>query len=331
MGICNQVNAFFDLIPTPVRLFENDGQGMFHEITSQVGLDKRLGFPMGIDWGNWRGSWRNAEMLVSNLGANTFAGPEGTSHPHWLYELKDGVYRDIHAKTGISDSLPFGWGTAMPDLDNDGDADAILVGDLVQFTYPTGTFPPGTGFPLFQNPGYVWQNQRGRAVISQTLALAGENLPVHGSGGIAYGDLDQDGNVDFVVGGATIPEPTPSFGPLKHFRNPGTACKNRKWLEVGLRSTSGNIFGVGASITVRRAGKPQMKRIYAGSSFASTSSRFVHFGFKTKKEEALVEISWPGGECELFGDVKLNQRVELVEGTGCRVRPKDMDDDAGEQ
>ena len=123
----------------------------------------------------------------------------------------------------------------------------------------------------------------------------------------AFGDIDQDGDVDVVV--------TNNNGPARLLLNEAGA-KNH-WLAVRLEGVASNREGIGARIAVLRTGeKPLWRRAHRDGSYLSSSDVVTYFGLGQKTEMEGVGVVWPNGRRELFRSLKADSRVTLREGTG---------------
>src|SRR5206468_4741834 len=105
--------------------------------------------------------------------------------------------------------------------------------------------------------------------------------------GCAFGDFDNDGDVDVLV--ANLNEP-PSL-----LRN--DVSGNGHWLKVLLVGTQSNRSAIGARVIARYGGRAQAQEVTAQSSFYSANDRRLHFGLGAASLADLT-IRWPGGATE---------------------------------
>ena len=133
----------------------------------------------------------------------------------------------------------------------------------------------------------------------------------HTSRGCAFGDFDNDGDVDIVV--ANMNEP-PSL-----LRN--DVSGGGHWLKVLLVGTQSNRSAIGARVTARYGGRTQAQEVTAQSSFYSVNDRRLHFGLGAASA-AELSVRWPRGAVENIGAVDADQLVVIREGAGIIRRQK---------
>jgi hypothetical protein len=124
--------------------------------------------------------------------------------------------------------------------------------------------------------------------------------------GAAYGDFDNDGDLDLVV--------TANNGPARLFRNEGAT---NHALRVTLVGSSSNRSAVGARVrVVRLSGSPVAAMVKTGSSYLSQSELPLTFGLGTTTRVGGIEVTWPNGRSERLPGVAGDQSVTIVEGKG---------------
>ena len=129
----------------------------------------------------------------------------------------------------------------------------------------------------------------------------------HCSRGCAFGDFDNDGDVDILI--VNLNEP-PSL-----LRN--DLAGNQNWLKVKLEGVKSNRSAIGATVLVRYGGKVQAQAVLSQSSFYSCNDPRLHFGLGAFKT-ADIEVRWPNGVVEQFPRVTSNQWLKLREGSGTK-------------
>ena len=192
------------------------------------------------------------------------------------------------------------WGTGFADLDNNGWPDLAVVTGSV---YPEieAQFKE---YPL-DTPRFVFRNL-GNGRFEELVEEAGPGIAArHCSRGCAFGDFDNDGDVDMVV--VNLNEP-PSL-----LRN--DVSGNFNWLKVFLIGTKSNRSAIGSRVLARYGGKVQAQSVMAQSSFYSVNDRRLHFGLGTNTH-ADLEIYWTNGLVERFPKIACNQLVTITEIKG---------------
>ncbi len=285
--------------PTPFTLYRNNGDLTFTDVTNQAGLNVP-GLWMGLALGD-----------IDNDGDidfySTSTGTLNGLHHALMRNNGDGSYTNIATASGVA-VFEFGWGTTLQDFDNDGDLDLYLVGALPLFA----AIGPGAG-----NPGRLFWNDGTGNYIEDTTAT-GINLSLKYTSGLASGDYDGDGFVDFVVmnspwsaGGITVTDGTPVL-----LRNQGNRNNSITLKLIGKKS---NRSAIGAFITIKSGSRIQVREIRAGASMASNESPWPTIGIRNKKS-AKVTVTWPSGRTEKFSHVKAGKLTTLKEGKGKKVK-----------
>ena len=130
--------------------------------------------------------------------------------------------------------------------------------------------------------------------------------------GCAFGDFDNDGNIDVVVN--TVND----FPQLLH----SSSSTGNNWIKVRTIGTKSNRSSIGARLTcvTRPAGesKPhqQIDEVRSGGSYISQNDLRIHFGLGKAEKVNLLEIRWPSGQIDTLKDVRANQQIFVKEGEG---------------
>ncbi|MGA7572627.1 MAG: CRTAC1 family protein [Terriglobales bacterium] len=212
-----------------------------------------------------------------------------------------GNFEDVTAQAGLASERRFiNWGTCLLDLDNDGNPDIITVA--------------GTVYPELE-PIYPKYPRRGPRIVFRNLgngrfAELGEEtgpgiLAKHCSRGVAFGDFDNDGDIDVVIMNQNEP---PSL-----LRNDSPPANH--WLKVRLEGTKSNRSAIGGRVLVHYAGKVQAQEVMSQSSYLSANDPRLHFGLGAEKT-ADIEVHWPLGAVDTFKGIAADQLVMIREGSG---------------
>ena len=280
---------------TPSQLFHHRGDGKFEEVGLESGLavneDGREQAGMGIAIGDFDTDGK-LDVLKTHFAEDTAALYRNTGHLN---------FDDVTLPSGLGVETRFvSWGDGIADLDNDGLPDIFWVTGStfpeVERKHPE--FPHKTPRVLFRNLG------GGR--FEELLEGAGEAIgEAHASRGVAFGDFDNDGDVDILI--MNINEP-PSL-----LRNDVSGSGH--WLKVKLVGTHSNKSAIGAVVTAIYGGRRQSQAVMASSGYLSCNDRRLHFGIGTAGA-ADLEIAWPNGVHETLKGLRADRLYTVKEGAG---------------
>jgi hypothetical protein len=212
-------------------------------------------------------------------------------------------FRDQSALSGIGPaSLPYtGWGTAWFDFDNDGWLDNLAVNGTIIALEGRGDrrFPYDQRKLLFRNLGGArFEPVATRAGAAFELSEAGR--------GAAFGDVDNDGDVDVLVGN--------NSGSVRLLVN--NIGNRQHWLGLRLMGISGRDM-LGARVTVvRKGGTSLWRRARADGSYGSANDPRVLVGLGSSAERPTVRVRWPDGRVEEWGEVAIDRWTTLRQGSG---------------
>jgi hypothetical protein len=219
--------------------------------------------------------------------------------PALYRNLGKGMFEDVGMAAGLGvQNRHVEWGSGMPDLDNDG---------LPDIFYVTGNVYPEIESVLpeypHRGPRVVFRNRDG-ARFDDVTAQSGPGVASRSSSrGAAFGDVDNDGDVDVLVMNMNEPPSLLING----------AARGNKWLMLQLRGTTSNRAAIGATVIVRAGGHRQARAILSQSSYYSHDDLRVHVGLGSAAVADEVEIRWPSGATQRLENVRANQVLKVVE------------------
>jgi enediyne biosynthesis protein E4 len=225
--------------------------------------------------------------------------------PALYRNLGKGMFEDVAMAAGLgAQNRHVEWGSGMPDLDNDG---------LPDIFYVTGNVYPEieTVLPEYphRGPRVVFRNLDG-ARFNDVTAVSGPGVGArHSSRGAAFGDVDNDGDVDVLV--MNMNEP-PSL--LINEATAATAASGANhWLMIQLEGTRSNRSAIGATVIVRAGARRQARVVLSQSSYYSHDDLRVHIGLGSAAAANEVEVRWPSGEVQRLEHVKADQILKIRE------------------
>jgi hypothetical protein len=279
----------------PNLLFKNRKDGTFVEegLISGAALssDGRPQAGMGVDAGDSNGDGL-PDLIVTNF-----------SHDYnTLYENGPaGVFTDRSYATGIATTAgPFlGWGVKLADFDNDGRLDVFIANGHV---YPE-VDKHGLG-TRYHQPRQLFLNE-GKRFRHVTKEIGGALVVEKSSRGAAFGDVDNDGDIDVLV---VNMNDTPTL-----LRN--DTPRARHWITLRLVGAKSNRDAIGAKVIVEAAGRRQTTSIRGDGSYLSHSDMRAHFGLGEATMVNRIEIRWPSGVVQNVEALAVDQFYVVKEGT----------------
>jgi hypothetical protein len=292
----------------PNLLWMNEQNGRFRNtaLLSGAGLNS-LGSAegsMGVDAGDFDNDG-DEDLFVTNLPGetNTLYVNDGSGH-----------FEDRTATAGLAiPSLPHtGFGTAWFDFDNDGWLDLVVANGAVRIVESLARaadpFPLHERNQLFRNLG------TGR--FEEVTARAGAVFELSEvSRGAAFGDVDNDGDVDVLI--------TNNNGPARLLIN--RVGQRNRWLGLRLIGGAEPRDMLGARVGVfRDKGPPLWRRARADGSYASANDPRVVVGLGNAETVRRVRVVWPSGRVEDWSDIAAGRWITLKEGSGVRASPSGL-------
>jgi hypothetical protein len=280
---------------TPSKLFRNTRDGCFVEQGLENGValsdDGMEQAGMGVAVGdlNLNG---NLDIVKTH-----FAG----DRPAVYINDDRGEFRDDVLRAGLGVETRFiSWGVGIEDLDNDGSPDIFWATGGI---YPELRHDPNEPY---DTPRILFRNL-GNGRFEELAKEGGPGvMALHCSRGCAFGDFDNDGDIDILIVNRNEP---PSL-----LRNNVTGANH--WIKVQLKGTKSNRSAIGARVTVHYGNKIQAKEVLAQSSYLSVNDRRLHFGLGSAAAQVGVQVRWPIGSVETFASVPLDHLIQITEGSG---------------
>jgi hypothetical protein len=279
---------------TPNYLYRNDGKGRFTDVSFESGTavsgDGGEMAGMGVAVCDFNHSGRFS-IHVTN-----FENQNNT-----LYR-NDGnfSFTDVSFDAGIGVvTVPYlGWGTGCIDLNNDGWSDLFVVNGHV---YPqVDSLKAGA---KYRQPKFVFLNlHNGR--FAEVSGSAGPALTIpQPSRGAAFGDLDNDGDIDVVVENID--------GAPLILRN--DQDNRNHWIAFQLTGTHSNRLALGARVKVMAGSVEQIDEVRSGGSYLSQNDLRLHFGLGSATKADRVDIRWPSGQTDTLTNLAADQMYSISE------------------
>ena len=280
---------------SPSLLFMNNHDGTFREEALARGLAVS-------------GDGQELGAMGVGLGDYNLDGHSDVFRTHFQLQAS-GLYRssgkgefdDVSIAAGIGSERRFvSWGAGIVDLDNDGLPDLFCV---------TGNVYPGLErtLPKFpaRGPAILFRNLGNGKFVQMGEDAGPAMMARHISRGCAFGDFDNDGDLDILIMNQNEP---PSL--LRNDAPPGN-----HWLKIRLEGTKSNRSAIGARVVVRYGSRVQVQERLSQSSYLSANDPRLHFGLGSSLICSL-DVHWPSGLVEKYTAIKADQLLHLREGKG---------------
>jgi enediyne biosynthesis protein E4 len=287
---------------TASALYQNKHNGKFVDIGMESGCslsaDGKPQAGMGVSAGDYDLDG-NLDIVKTNFAGDT---------PSLYRNLGGSTFEDTTFAAGLGRHTQFlGWGCGFFDMDNDGWPDILICNGHV---YPeVEQLKTEAGYPQQK---LLYKNLRNGKFEDVSLqAGLGITVPV-ASRGCAFGDYDNDGDIDVVVN--TVND----FPQLLRCESSG----RNNWLKVRTIGAKSNRSGIGARLRCVTQppdeSKPhsQIDEVRSGGSYISQNDLRVHFGIGKAEKVDLLEIRWPSGQVDTLKDIQPNQLIFVKEGQG---------------
>jgi hypothetical protein len=281
---------------SPSALYRNNHDGTFTDVAVTAGCaysqDGKPQAGMGVGIGDYD---RNGTMDIFKT---NFAGDTST-----LYANSGrGFCEDKTFASGIGTNTRWlGWGCAFVDFANSGWLDLFLANghvypEVVQLKTEAG----------YRQRKVVYRNLQNGRFEDVTERLGAPATTPKAARGAAFGDYDDDGDVDVVINNV---HDAPDL-----YRVDSDPANH--WLTVKLIGTRSNRSAIGARVRCTAGGATQVQEVRGGGSYMSQNDLRVHFGLGAAARVERLEVRWPNGLEERWSDLAIDHIVTLKEGSG---------------
>ena len=283
------------------RLYRNNGDGTFTDVAMELGVVEPIDSFATWFWDYNNDGWLDLFVAgygsdIGDVAADYLGLPNDGARPRLYKNDGAGGFIDVTRELGLH-RVHLTMGANFGDLDNDGFPDIYL----------------GTGAPVFDAlaPNIAYRNNDGEGFVDVTFSGGFGHLQK--GHGIAFGDLDRDGDQDVFaqIGG---------FYPGDRFsnalyENPG---HDNRWISIRLIGVESNSAAIGSRIRVELEMKSESRAVYAhvnsGGSFGASSLE-QEIGLGRTRRIISLEVYWPtSGTRQVFHDVPLDSFIEVREG-----------------
>jgi enediyne biosynthesis protein E4 len=282
---------------TPNYLYRNDGNGHFADVSfasgTAVAADGAEMAGMGVAVCDYNHSGRFS-IHVTNF--------EDQNNSLYRNDGNLSFVEDAYAAGIGTATVPYlGWGTGCVDLDNDGWPDVFVVNGHV---YPqVDSLRVGA---KYKERKLVFLNQHD-GTFQDVSELVGPALATpQASRGAAFGDLDNDGDLDVVVENI-------DGAPLV-LRN--ISGNQKHWVTLELIGGKSNRLAIGSKVKAVAGNLVQVDEVRSGGSYLSQSDLRIHFGLGEAEKLNRVEIRWPSGRTETLQSLAADRFYMIKEGEG---------------
>ncbi len=281
---------------TPSILYRNNRDGTFTDVAVESGVayseDGREQAGMGLATADYDGDGKLD--IVKTLFADEM--------PALYRNAGNGTFSDMAVAAGLHEvTQHIQWGAGLVDFDNDGWPDLFYaVGNLFPRVERYNPRYP------YRGPRFLFQNKRDGSFANITADCGPGLTTVHSSRGCAFGDFDNDGDMDVLV--MNMNEP-PSL-----IR--ADVSTGNRWLKVKLAGVESNRTAIGARVDLRAGARRQSQEVQSQSSYYSVNDLRLHFGLGEATQADEVTVRWPSGKREVLRELPANRLVHVEEGRG---------------
>jgi len=287
---------------TASALYQNEKNGKFEDTAIEAGCalspDGKPQAGMGISAADYDLDG-NLDLLKTNFAGDT---------PSLYHNVGGGNFEDATFTAGLGAHTQYlGWGCGFFDVDNDGWPDILICNGHV---YPeVDQLKTEAGYPQRK---LLYHNLRNGHFADVSLQVGPGISEPSASRGAAFGDFDNDGDIDVVVN---------TVNDYPQLLRCDSKLDNN-WIKIRTIGTRSNRSGIGARLVCVThppgESKPhqQIDEVRSGGGYFSQNDLRIHFGLGKAEKVEVLEIHWPSGQVDTLKDVKANQLIFVKEGAG---------------
>ncbi len=314
---------------TPDNLYRNNGDGTFTDVASDI-IPQSPYFSMGSDFGDINNDG-HSDYWAADMAATTREGHLRTVGNHnyiymesigndthqylkntLLLKLDSDHFADIGFLAGLT-KTDWTWAPRLVDLNNDGRLDAFASNGIWRSFHDSDLAMKQTLYakdkwlaivfrdePVLKERNLAFENMGNFRFENRQEEWGLNKLAV--SYGVAFGDLDKDGDLDLV---------------MNNFQDKISVLRNDEQqanrITVSLMGTESNRYGVGAKLTVIAGDLLQVKELALMRGYMSTDEPILHFGLGEHDRIDKLEVLWPSGKRQLFEGLETNRHYRIKE------------------
>jgi len=280
----------------PAALYHNNHDGTFADISVMAGCaysaDGKPQSGMGVSAGDYDcDGWLDIVKM-------SFSEDTATLY----HNIGGGSFDDVTFPAGLGvDTRQLRWGCGFFDMDNDGWLDIFIANGHI--------YPEIERLKIdihYREPKTVYRNLRTGRFQNVSQELGGAVLEPISARGSAFGDFDNDGDLDVLL------NPVNDYPQLLRC----DSATGNHWLKIRAVGTKSNRSGIGARIKCVAGSHQQIEEVRSGASYASQNDLRVHFGLGQATQADRLEIRWPSGQVDVLQNVAADQLLYLQEGKG---------------
>ncbi len=280
-------------------LYHNSGNGTFTEngilSGTATGAHGEIYGNMAADFGDFNRDGRFGLVTTRY-----------SRQPVSLYRNLDTAFTDVAAESGLAQATlsPVKWGVGFGDFDNDGWPDILIAnGNFSSLMDKLETEVK------YREPIQLFRNIAGRRFEDIANKAGLNDGPLQSRRGTAFGDINNDGDLDVVVFNAA--------GPPSLFINQTRNANHRVLFR--LVGTKSNRMGIGARVTVSSGAMEQVDEVRGGGGYNSSNDTRLHFGLGRAATMKRIEVRWPSGVKQVFQNIPADAIYEIREEQELRM------------